>query len=64
VSCGKPFGNLAMVRTMIDRMAGHSMFGGEGTRRLQMCADCRVVDMFTARDELSIHQVARDGDRS
>ena len=64
VSCGKPFGSRAMVQTMIGRMAGHAMFGGEGTRRLQMCADCRVVDMFTARDEMSIHQVGRDGDRS
>ncbi len=62
VSCGKPFGSRALVETMIGRMAGHPMFGGEGTRRLQMCADCRVVDMFSARDELSIHQVRREGD--
>jgi hypothetical protein len=31
------------------------MFTGEGAlRRLQMCADCRVVDMMSAKDEVSV----------
>ena len=53
VSCGKPFGTRQMVERMIGRLQGHSMFAGGG-RRLQMCADCRVVDMFSATNEVSI----------
>jgi hypothetical protein len=44
----------ASTRSMIERMsaklAGHSMFGGDGLRRLQMCADCRVIDMMEAKN--------------
>ena len=40
---------------MMGRLAGHSMFaGGEALRRLQMCADCRVVDLASSTDEPSI----------
>ncbi len=55
VSCGKPFGTKQMVDAMLGRLAGHSMFsGGEALRRLQMCADCRVVDMMSSKDEVSV----------
>ncbi|MCL4746322.1 MAG: 4Fe-4S binding protein [Burkholderiaceae bacterium] len=59
VACGKPFGTRQMVDSMVARFASHSMFGGKGVRRLQMCADCRVTDMFSAPDEMSIHEVPR-----
>ena len=53
VRCGKPFGTKQMVDNMLGRLGGHSMFAG-GTRRLQMCGDCRVVDMMENKAETSI----------
>jgi ferredoxin len=52
--CGKPFGTRLMVENMLGKLTGHSMFAG-GTRRLQMCGDCRVVDMMENTAEASIH---------
>jgi ferredoxin len=55
VSCRKPFGTRQMVEAMMGRLAGHSMFSeGAALRRLQMCADCRVVDMMSSKDEISV----------
>ena len=53
VRCGKPFGTRQMVENMLGRLGGHSMFAG-GTRRLQMCGDCRVVDMMGNKAETTI----------
>jgi ferredoxin len=58
VRCGKPFGTRQMVENMLGKLGGHSMFAG-GTRRLQMCGDCRVVDMMENKDEVSIHDVPK-----
>lgn len=55
VSCAKPFGTRKMIQNMTGKLGAHSMFAGSGAlRRLQMCADCRVVDMMNAKDEPSI----------
>jgi hypothetical protein len=55
VRCQKPFGTKQMVEAMLGRLAGHSMFaGGAALKRLQMCADCRVVDMMESKDEVSV----------
>jgi ferredoxin len=55
VSCGKVLGTRQIVNAMLGRLAAHSMFQGEGAmKRLQMCADCRVVDMMNDPNELSI----------
>jgi len=53
VRCGKPFGTRQMVDNMLGKLSGHSMFAG-GTRRLQMCGDCRVVDMMETKAESTI----------
>ena len=53
VRCAKPFGTRQMVENMLGKLGGHSMFAG-GTRRLQMCGDCRVVDMMENKSEASI----------
>jgi ferredoxin len=58
VRCGKPFGTVKAIETMLGRLAGHSMFQGAALERLKMCGDCRVVDMFT--DE---NQVRMAGDK-
>ncbi len=61
VSCGKPFGTRQMVDAMVARLAGHSMFSGAGSlRRLQMCGDCRVVDMMASKDEVSVLKLGAD----
>jgi ferredoxin len=53
VRCGKPFGTRQMVENMLGKLSAHSMFAGS-TRRLQMCGDCRVVDMMENTSESSI----------
>lgn len=54
VHCGKPFGTLKAIEAMLGRLAGHSMFQGAALERLKMCGDCRVVDIFTAENEVRI----------
>ena len=49
VSCGKPFATRSMLDTLERKLAGHWMFQDEASRRrLQMCEDCRVRDLFAA----------------
>jgi len=62
IGCGKPFGTRQMVENMMGRLSGHGMFGGAALKRLQMCADCRVVDMIRNQSETSIFDVARNRD--
>jgi hypothetical protein len=55
VRCAKPFGTRVMVDNMLAKLGGHSMFAGAGAlRRLQMCGDCRVVDMVENKSEATI----------
>ena len=55
ISCGEVLGTRQMIDSMLGKLAGHSMFAGEGKlKRLQMCADCRVVDMMSNKQEYSI----------
>lgn len=47
VRCHKPFATRKMIDTMNQKLASHWMFSdGKALRRLQMCEDCRVIDMF------------------
>jgi ferredoxin len=59
ISCGTAFGTRKMIDGMTARLASHAMFGGSALRRLQMCGDCRVVDMASATDEMTIAEVPR-----
>jgi len=55
IRCSKPFGTKKMIDAMSVRLAAHSMFAsGPALRRLQMCADCRVIDMMENKSEISI----------
>jgi ferredoxin len=52
VRCAKPFGTRQMVDNMLGRLGTHSMFpNSDALRRLQMCADCRVIDMMENKSE-------------
>jgi ferredoxin len=60
VRCGKPFGTKQMIASMLGRLTTHSMFAtGGALRRLQMCADCRVIDMMENKDEISVLDLKR-----
>ena len=58
IRCGKPFGTVQAIETMLGRLAGHAMFQGAALERLKMCADCRVIDIYSATDEVQIDAVA------
>ncbi|WP_426107591.1 4Fe-4S dicluster domain-containing protein [Massilia sp. TSP1-1-2] len=47
IRCGKPFGTLKMVETMLAKLGQHSAFR-DHPERMQMCGDCRVIDMMKA----------------
>lgn len=47
VVCGTPFATPSVIERMTERLGEHHMFQSEESRRrLQMCGDCRVKDMF------------------
>ena len=54
VRCGELFGTQKAIEAMLARLAGHSMFQGPALERLKMCADCRVIDLYSAPDETRI----------
>src|ERR1051325_9598907 len=65
VRCGKAYGTKQLVDNMLGKLAGHSMYAGAGAlRRLQMCADCRVIDMMENKQEASIFDVRNRASRS
>lgn len=47
VSCGKAFATQSMIKKMTEKLEGHWMFDDAAAmKRLQMCEDCRVIDVF------------------
>jgi len=47
VVCGKPFATQRMMERMTQKLHGHWMYDSDDAlRRIQMCADCRVRDVF------------------
>ena len=54
IKCGKPFGTIKAIESMITKLAGHSMFQGAAAERLKMCGDCRVIDLHTNPNEVRI----------
>ena len=57
VRCSKPFGTRQMIENMVGRLSSHSMFSNSAAlNRLQMCADCRVLDMMEKSDGANIFE--------
>ena len=54
IRCSKPFGTLKAIESMLGKLAGHAMFQGAAAERLKMCSDCRVVDIYSAANEIKI----------
>ena len=47
IRCGTPFASPRMIERMTSKLVGHWMFSRpEDLRRLQMCAPCRVRDLY------------------
>ncbi len=47
IRCGKPFATASVISRMTGRLQGHHMFQSEDSiRRLRMCGDCRVIDLY------------------
>ncbi len=47
VRCGRPFATVHMMGSILYRLHGHAMFATpEARRRLQMCGECRVIDLM------------------
>ncbi len=47
IACGKPFATQRMMQRIAQKLEGHWMYRTEAARRrLQMCEDCRVADLY------------------
>jgi ferredoxin len=57
IRCSKPFGTLKAIESMLGKLAGHPMFQGVAADRLKMCGDCRVIDLYSADNELKITDI-------
>ncbi len=57
IRCSKPFGTLKAIESMLGKLAGHYMFQGAALERLKMCGDCRVIDIYSAPDEVKITDI-------
>ena len=58
--CGKPLGAKKMIENMFDKLSTHSMFPDDASRaRIKMCADCRVVDLYTDENPIDIRNIAK-----
>ena len=62
VRCHKAFATRGIIDTMLSKLSGHWMFAdGAAVRRLKMCGDCRVKDLFEAEpDGIDVHRGAAD----
>jgi ferredoxin len=51
IACGKPFATRSIIDKMTAKLAGHRLFSdASALRRLQMCSECRVRDLFAGND--------------
>ena len=57
IRCAKPFGTLKAIEVMLGKLAGHAMFQGSAADRLKMCGDCRVIDIYSAENEVKITDI-------
>jgi ferredoxin len=46
IKCAKPFATEKMMQTMLAKIGSHPAFTGDAQKRLNMCSDCRVIDMM------------------
>ncbi|HET8790679.1 MAG TPA: 4Fe-4S dicluster domain-containing protein, partial [Modicisalibacter sp.] len=51
-ACGKPFATVSTIASIKAKLVDHPYFAGEALKRLEMCEDCRVKDVW--------HELARN----
>ena len=57
IRCAKAFATQPAIEAMLARIGNHSAFAGAGGQRLRMCSDCRVIDMHTNPNEVTIKDI-------
>ncbi len=48
ISCGKAFTTQSMIARIRTQVGTHAMFSGAAARRLEMCENCRAIDIMTS----------------
>ena len=51
IRCGKPFATRSAIENILGKMQGHPMFQGDALKRIKMCEDCRVQDIYGNDDD-------------
>ncbi|EWH03781.1 4Fe-4S dicluster domain-containing protein [Halomonas sp. BC04] len=46
IRCAKPFATASTIAAIKEKLADHPYFAGEAMKRLEMCEDCRVRDVW------------------
>ncbi|MBA2689694.1 MAG: 4Fe-4S binding protein [Burkholderiales bacterium] len=55
LACGKAFATRQLIDNMTTKLSSHAMFtGADALKRLQMCSDCRVIDMMKTKSDATI----------
>ena len=57
IRCSRPFGTLKAIEAMLGKLSGHAMLQGAAADRLKMCSDCRVIDIYSADNEVKISEI-------
>ena len=62
VNCGVPFATRKMIDRMGEKLSQHWMFkDDDALRRLQMCEDCRVKDIFLKNEQgIDVHRGSKN----
>ena len=57
IVCDKPFATERIIDRMMTKLTGHWMFEDNNSkRRLKMCEDCRVMDIFKDEQGIDVHK--------
>lgn len=57
IVCNKPFATQQIIGRMMTKLSGHWMFEDDkAKRRLKMCEDCRVKDIFASESGIDVHR--------
>ncbi len=57
IVCNKPFATERIIGRMMTKLTGHWMFEDDKSkRRLKMCEDCRVLDIFENESGIDVHK--------
>jgi ferredoxin len=57
ICCGVPFSTRKMVDRLTEKLTDHWMFQDDrARRRLQMCKQCRLQDIFARQENIQVHR--------